>query len=140
MLFGAIIGRYFEKLQNTCIAWQNAVFLNIRTVGTRHYHLALNYALLQGVYTLWSSKHGVQTDMKIMEPTTCRVHSMLFSDVDRSKNYGEARRTWNVFYFCLKIFLGTFSVHMKFGRVSQRNARRSAISFVYCCLIFTWSV
>jgi len=32
------------------------VFLNIRTVGTRHYHLALNYALLQGVYTLWFLK------------------------------------------------------------------------------------
>jgi len=37
-------------------------------------------------------------------------------------------------------FFGTFSTHMRFGRVSRRNASRSAISFDYCCLIFTWSV
>jgi len=87
-----------------------------------------------------SSKHGVQTAMIIMKPTTCRVHSVLFSYVENSKNCGGARRKLNVFYFSLQIFPGTFSTHVKFGWVSRRNARRSAISFDYCCLNFTWSV
>jgi len=46
----------------------------------------------------------------------------------------------HVFYFSLQIFFATFSAHMKFGRVSRRNARRSAISFGYFCPIFTWSM
>jgi hypothetical protein len=37
----------------------------------------------------------------------------------------------HVFYFSLQIFLRTLSAHMKFGRVSRRNAHRSAISFDY---------
>jgi len=46
--------------------------------------------------------------MIIMKPTTRRTHSVMFSYVENSKNYGEARRTWNVFYFSLQIFLELF--------------------------------